>query len=469
MLGVEQYGIYALVISFVGFFGILDLGVSPSMVKYVAEYHATQQYNKIRKMFSTALSFYLTIGTIAALMIATFSYYLAPQVLKVSAANEDLLQTVLYIAAVGFLVNMVLSAFSAMPGAVQRFDLPSKINLVGATVSSAATVGLLYLGLGLIAVVVLGVVISVIAIVVYGWVNKMLIPQLQYVPRFDRPSFKLMLTFGAYATIGVLASTVLFQLDKIILGSTLGAAAVAYYVLPGSIAIKIHGSIAALSNIVFPLTSDLFATGNLDRLRALYKRATRIVVTLLVLAVTPMFLLAYPFLYYWVGENFATNSTFVMQILVLTYSILALTAIPFYVLYGAGQPKIAALFSVLSGALNIGLLYALIPNWGINGAAVAYLLAVLPALGFIRVVEKRILNLPVRDFYLQLGMRMVALAAISLALTALARPLITSLSSFVGVYLLVVLVSGGLFLLFRLADPKDMELLQEIRNRLRTS
>ncbi|HEX7260092.1 MAG TPA: flippase, partial [Candidatus Saccharimonadia bacterium] len=408
-LGTEQYGIYSLVIAFVGFFGFLDLGIAPSLVKYVSEYNARKDDNAINLLFNSALFLYLTIGIMAAFLIAGFGRFYAPDVWKTSAENAPLLQTVLYIAAIGFLINMVLTAFSALPSALQRFDITSKINLVVTTISTGLTVLLLLAGEGLVAIVALGIFTSLAALLVYHFINRRLLPALRLKPHIDRKMLKLVLVFGGYATIGTLASVILLQLDKFIIGATLGASAVAFYVIPGNLAVKIHGTISALTAIIFPLSSELFATGNLERLHSLYFRATRLVLTFITVAVTPMYVFAHPFLLHWIGVSFAQNSTLVMQLLLATYSILSLTAIPFFVLYGAGKPKMAALFSVISGVLNVALILILIPRFGINGAAFAYLLSVLPCILFVRYVEKKVLRLSVRAFYVGIGPRLMVL------------------------------------------------------------
>ncbi len=466
-LGPEKYGIYALVIAFIGFFGFLDFGVSPSLVKYTAEYHARKNFDFIGRLFNTAVFFYFLAGSVAALAIIIFGRYFAPNLFKVSPSNVELLQIVLYMAALGFLLNMVLSAFSALPGALQRFDITGKLNLIVSTFSVLLTVILLKLGGGLISIVVLGLSISFFAIFVYAAINRHLIPSLRFRPRIDRRALKLMLIFGGYATVSSVASTVLFQLDKFILASTLSAAAVAYYVIPGTLTIKIHGSIVALTTVIFPLSSSLLAEGNVERLQKLYIRATRIVFTLLALGITPMYVLAYSFLLQWLGQDFADKSTVVLQLLLATYSLLALTAIPFFVLFGAGKPKVAALFSVISGVLNIALLFLLIPSMGINGAALAYLLSVLPCIWFVRYVEKSILQFSSRQFYIRLLSRLSVLVAVSLGLSFLLQQYITSLLSFVVAYGVVVLVSGAAFLVLGLADKEETNLLRSLWRKLK--
>src|SRR4051812_30340360 len=61
-LGNSAYGILALVNAFVGFFAVLDFGVSPSLVKYLSELTAIGDHGKTRKIFSAAVLFYACVG-----------------------------------------------------------------------------------------------------------------------------------------------------------------------------------------------------------------------------------------------------------------------------------------------------------------------------------------------------------------------------------------------------------------------
>lgn len=458
-IGPENYGILALVTSFIGFLAFLDLGISPSLVKYTSEYFAKKDYLSLNRLFSSALLFYTLMGLLSGLLIVIFAWFWAPSFIKVSAHNTETVRVIFLVAAVGFFINMILTAFSAIPGSIQRFDIASRLNLVAATVATGLTILAVSLGYGVITLAIVGIIISFGALVAYGFINKRLIPSLRYRLGFHKDMVRKIFVFGGYAFISSLAGTVLFQLDKFILGAQLGATAVAFYVLPGNLAIKIHSLVATVTNVVFPLSSELITTGDTERLHNLYLRSSRIILTLVVLGVTPLLILANKFLLFWVGPEFAANSTIVLQVLLLTYSILAMTAIPFYIAYGAGKPKYAALFSLASGALNVLLIFLLVPRYGINGAAYAYLIAVLPGLWFVRFTEKRILHISTGEFYKQTTMRLLFLAATSCALSFLLLPHISSLKAVVLVYGAVTALSAGAFYLMGFFEPKDLELL----------
>src|SRR5437588_6708397 len=54
-IGLTAYGIWAALTAIVGYGGLLDLGISVSMVKYVSEYLAQNRHADINRLVSTSL------------------------------------------------------------------------------------------------------------------------------------------------------------------------------------------------------------------------------------------------------------------------------------------------------------------------------------------------------------------------------------------------------------------------------
>lgn len=463
-LGLDKYGVLALVTSFVGFFAVLDFGVSPSLVKYVSEHHAKKDFNKVNQFFSSALIFYLSIGFIGAALIALAAIFFTPQFLKNSPGLIDLARTVFLISAAGFVINMLLSALTAIPGALQRFDLTSKLNLVVASISTLGTVLILYRGFGLLAVVTYTVTLSALAVLAYVVMDRRLIPGLRLQPRVDRPTLRQMFGFSGYAFLASISGVVIAELDRLILGFILGPSAVTYYVIPGNIAMKILGAVVAATTVIFPLTSELLAKNEKEKLQNLYLRSTRVIITVLVLGIVPLLVFAHRFLLYWLGKDFASTSDLTLQILLVTYVISALHVIPFLVAYGSGKPKYSAFYAVAVAILNVILMFALIPHFKIIGAAFAYLAAVVgPTLFFIGFVEKKLLSLKTPGFYLSLSFRMLLLAGMTFVASIFAVRFITSLKTFLLAYVVVIALSGIIFVVSPLMDKRDIELIKLLR------
>jgi O-antigen/teichoic acid export membrane protein len=411
-LGQDKYGVLALVTSFIGFFAVLDFGVSPSLVKYVAEHHAKKDYPRVNQFFSSALLFYSAIGLIGAGLIIIAAFLFAPHLVKNSPELINITKIVFFI----------------------------------------------------IAIVIYTVLLSLLAAIAYVAIDKKLLPTLQVRIKPDPNSLKEMFGFSGYAFIASVSGVVIAELDRLILGFILGPKAVTYYVIPGNIAIKILGAVVAASTVIFPLTSELVARGDIDKLRNLYARSSRFIIILLTLGIVPLIVFAHRFLLFWLGPDFARTSGPTLQILLLTYFISSLHVIPFLVAYGSGKPKYSAIYASCVAVLNIVLMFALIPHFQIIGAAYAYLFAVVPTtILFVLFIEKKLLSLDNGSFYLRLIGKLLVIAAVSLALSVFLKQFITDLKSFLVMYVLVVVISGAIYALSPLMDKNDIELVKTLR------
>lgn len=462
-LGQEYYGIYALVLSFVGFFGVLDFGVAPALVKYVAELKTKKEYSKLSKIFSSAIFFYLAVGVIGAVLIILLSPYFINSVIKNSTINPSFIWGIFVISSFGFIITMLLSAYSAIPGALQRFDLTSKINVVISTLSTIGIVSLLFAGFGLKAVVVFNIVTSLIGLIIYIILDKKMLPKIKLTFKIDRGSFKTIMGFGGVAFIASISSMIISNLDRLILGGMLGPTDVTYYVIPGNLTIKILGFVNAITTVIFPLSASLLAAGETESLKKLYKRATRLIGLLLVLIIVPAFVMSGKFLLYWLGPDFAKNSTFVLQVLLLTYGFSALASIPYLISFGSGRPKYSAFYAASVAAINVLFMFLLIPKFGINGASIAYLAAVVPTtLVFVRFVEVKIVKTNKDVFWLPQILKLFAVAVVTTILSVAANYLVSNLLLFMTAYVIIIFVSSLFILKFKLADKEDIELFKNM-------
>lgn len=447
-LGTDAYGILALVSVTLGFFGVLDLGLTGAAIKYIAEYYEKKDFDMINKILSSTILAYGLIGTVVALFILGTTDLLVVKILKVPPQFIEVAKFAFYLAAFGFLLNLVLGIFAAIPKAVQRYDISTKIGIIIGTLNILGMVGLLYYGYWLRELVILGIVISILSFVVYFWVAKKLIPSLRIKWFFDKKMFMKLLSFGSFFLLTSMSAVILFHLDKLIIGSILGVSVVAFYVIPGNIASKIQGLINAAGNVAFPASSALSGGGQIDKLHKLYFEGTRVLLIIATMLSVPLVVFAEKFLLHWIGADFATQSTNVMRILVVTYYMLSIGMIPWAISLGSGRSKINAFFAFFTAFLNISFLLLVVRTWGIVGAALAYLISTLISIPLmIGYIERKILKLPGFKFWIifsKIFIVSIAQAFFSLLLLPFAVNIFATLAlmgasalSFVAIYIIL--------------------------------
>jgi O-antigen/teichoic acid export membrane protein len=272
--------------------------------------------------------------------------------------------------------------------------------------------------------------------------------------------------FGGWFVAASVGVTVLYQLDKLILGSLLTVAAVTYYVVPGSLANRIQGAVGAGTQIVFPVASALFVQGRRDRLLRLYRDGTRLSFLLAAALSVPMAVFAEPFLRYWLSPAFAERSSSVMVLLVGTYALLGLTGVAWGLGFGSGRAKINALFALGMAALDVGLLLVLVGPYEITGAAVAYLLsAAIGAPALIVYVERAVLGLSGLEFLMQYA-RVLPAVGVQVVAGLLLRGLAVGLLPTLLLMAMTAVALPLLYLRLGLATSEDRALIDQLVGRL---
>ena len=76
-LGDEAFGLWVLIFSITGYYGLFDLGIRSSIVRYVAKYSATNDYEELTRLINTAMASYGSVGMLALLVTFTGAFYVA--------------------------------------------------------------------------------------------------------------------------------------------------------------------------------------------------------------------------------------------------------------------------------------------------------------------------------------------------------------------------------------------------------
>jgi O-antigen/teichoic acid export membrane protein len=165
------------------------------------------------------------------------------------------------------------------------------------------------------------------------------------------------------------------SIDRFLIGIFLSVTNVAYYATPYEIVTKLQVVPAALAGVLFPAFSSALAH---DRTRAkqLYTRGLTAILALLLPLTAILVVFAHTGLSLWLGEEFASQGYRVLQLLSIGALINAAAYMPASFLHAAGRPDVTAKVHMIELPLYVPLAWWLIHSFGIEGAAVAWVLRV---------------------------------------------------------------------------------------------
>ena len=459
-LGVEQYGILSLSLTIVSFLGLLDAGISTTLVRFVADRKAVGDSVGINRLVSASLAIYLAIGAIALVCTAVVAIFFTGDIFNLTHKALAPARFAFAVAGVAFFFTFVGKIFSAVILALQRNDLSAAIRIAITASTGAGTIALVYLGYGVRALVVLTATVAVLGLCAYWLVAERLLPELSVRVRSDSALVAWTLRFSGWIFLANTTAFLLFQLDRLFLGALKSVSLVTYYAVPGSVASYLMVAVTNLAAITIAVATGFFARGEREQVIRLYLRATRFVMLFLLSIAVPALVLAKPILKFWIGADFADRSVGVFRLLLLTYATIGLTVVSYNVILAAGRPRVLGLVNLGTFAVNVVLILILIPRYGVIGAGWAYLLSVLPLLLLVLYAERSVLATGHRHWFRDLT-RFALPTAAAAATAILLEPVASNLAE----VLLVAAAAGGVLVLLYLqwfAERNDRELVLQL-------
>lgn len=396
-LGLEGYGIYALLTGLFGYFSLMDLGMGQGVVKYVAQYAGLNDHDAVSHLVNGSFIVQLGIGLLGVAALWTFNDAII-RLLNVSDVYYADARDGLYISSVGFLVTMLMANFSNALQGLQKYEVVGKANLFLSILTTVATVVLLLWGGGLVGIIWISVAGAVITFVVFVALLKRNFNEYRFSWKVPISHLKLLAAFGNFMLVSRIAHALNTYFIRYIVSAFVGPAAVTFIVVPTKLLSFLQGGIGSIAAVILPFASESIARERQDEFRRLYLKAARTVACISI----PMFvfLIVYSrqILTLWMGNGFADEVWVIQAIIGTTFMISSFTILPTNAILGLGLSKHVASFTAGVAVLSLLLCTVLTSAFGTIGAAAGVLATQVMAFPFVWFVTVRTLSIPWKEY-----------------------------------------------------------------------
>ncbi len=405
-MGVEAYGLVGFFSMLQAWFMLLDMGLTPTMVREVARFRGgATDVLMLRRLLRALEGIFIGVGVFGAVAMIVGADSIASRWLKVERLPpEDVVHAIMLMAIIvalrwmcglyrgvinGFEQLVWLSWFNTAT-ATARFVLVIPVLLM---VDTSATTFFAY-----------QVVIAVVEVIWLTFKVYALLPDVlercipwRWEPLHGVLKFSLSIAFTG--AVWVLVT----QTDKLILSTMLALSDYAYFTLAVLVASGILMLSAPISGALLPRMTKMNAEGDQNGLLRLYRQSTQLVG---IIIVPPTLVLAFfpeQILWAWTGDIvIAQRSALVLTLYALGNGLLALAAFPYYLQFAKGDLKLHLIGNALFVAMFIPILLWAVNRHGMEGAGYAWIAAnLIPFLFWLPLVHRRF----VRGLHLQWIMR----------------------------------------------------------------
>lgn len=379
-LGASQYGIFLLIGSILGLLGVMNFGLGEATLRYVARYYGQGDQAGVNRVFGSTLSFYVCIAVVvsAVLLLGT------PVVvtwLNITPEQYEVVGRLVRIAALVFALGIITSAFAVVPSALQRYDISSRVGIGITAARSCGYIAIPLLGFGLVELLLWELLLGVAALVIRVLVARWLLPSLKLLPSFSFLGLREVVGYSMFSFLTWALHTMHRESGKLLLSRNAGTASVAFLGTPDSIAQRIHMVVASGSEALIPRFST-DGTSKADE--RLFWSATWSALSLSAILLIPFCVLVPDFLRLWINSDFARQSGMAGRLLGV-YLIWQGAFAPVAAYFrGTGRPWFVTVVILLALVITVLMGLFLIPKYGVEGAAYAYLAgSIAPLLGVI--------------------------------------------------------------------------------------
>lgn len=374
-LGTDRFGILTLAWAVIGYASLFDLGLGRALTKLVAEQLGTDEQDNVCALVWTSLLLMLGLGIAGALLMGLLSPWMAHRALRVPLALQPETLKSFYLLAISVPIVVVSAGLRGLLQALQRFDLINAIGIPSGILTFASPLLVLLFTKNLVSVVAVLVVLDILGFIICVLFCFRAMPDLARHVGWQRSKVSPLFRFGGWMTVSNFVNPLMVTSDRFLIGSLVSIAAVAYYATPYEIVTKLWIIPGALVGVLFPAFTTSFVQ-NVDRTALLFGRAVKYIF----LGLFPVTLIIVAFggkgLTLWLGADFASRGEHVLQWLAVGVFINSLAHVPFALVQGVGRPDLTAKLHLLELPSYLFALWYLTRRYGVDGAAVAWVLRV---------------------------------------------------------------------------------------------
>lgn len=367
--GVERLGALGVVWALVGYFGFLDFGLSRVVTRRVAS--AIGQERLSQELTELRSFFWLWMVPALLLMALLFSglRFLFSEYLPSGHMKQELFQTWNWIAWC-IPITLATNWLRGLLEGMQRFARTNLLRLIFGTwsyVAPAVAVLAVPTLQAMIAVIVLG---RVLALVAHLLICMQVEPGIA-IGRVSRRTgnTRLFLAEGGWMTISNLIGPLMVYFDRFALAGLAPARAVAWYVTSQEVVLRMLVIPGALSTVLFPQFACADDSAARSAHIATYRHGIRVMAAMMLPLCVLVSAGAYDGMRLWMGESFAINSHYIVEILAVGIFANSIAQVPFALLQGTGHSKLTSQLHIAEFPLYLLGLYVCAVQWGIVGAA----------------------------------------------------------------------------------------------------
>jgi O-antigen/teichoic acid export membrane protein len=372
-LGAAEYGLWMISTAVISAGSIVASGFCDACIQRVAYLRGTDELHLAPAAVRSAMGINLALGVLFAACAWIAAPFVASHVAVSNLIPRSECLVVLRIASVAILVRTVESVAVGVQRAFEQYRSIVQISTLMRFFTLAAAALLALLGQRTISILLATLVFLALGAFAQFRALRKLIAGVSFWPQFHPAEARHLFRQGFFVWLQTLGGVVFGQLDRILLGISLGALAVTPYSLCVQFAHPIYGLSASGFNFLFPYLSSRAGAAPRHDMKRVVGKAFLCNLLIVVCSAALLLLFGRSLIRIWAGPAVAESAKSILPPIVIGAALMGLSVTGTYALQALGEFRSVAFIMLAGRSAMLLLMIWMLRHNGLQGLAVSRL------------------------------------------------------------------------------------------------
>ncbi|MGM0383252.1 MAG: oligosaccharide flippase family protein [Thermodesulfobacteriota bacterium] len=402
-LGDEVYGLWVLVGTFLGYYGLFDLGLTTAVNRHIAHALGERDEKQANVVFNTAVILFSIVGLLVCL-VAVIVALLGGMIWDLGA-TPNTFRAVMVVLGLSLGLSFPMRAYRGVLVANSRFDLTSILQILSLCLRTLLVVVVLKLGYGIVSMAVATLVSGIPEyIFLIFWAKRELGSLRLRFSDFRKDMMKSLSSYSFFTFIAQVSDQLRFNVDALVITSLVGLPLVTHYKIASELMRYSISLVVAAVGVFQPVFSRIYAEKKDDEIVELFFFATKNSTYITFFVFFGFLFWGRDFITWWMGKEYL--DAFPCLVVLSIGGVFALSQVPSVnLLYGIAKHHFFAWCNFLEGMANLILSILLAPEYGILGVALGTCIPMVIVKVFIQpVFVCKAVSIPLKTYFRRLLM-----------------------------------------------------------------
>lgn len=375
ILGDRMYGIFVLVGAFVGYYGLVDLGLSSAVTRHLSAAVGAEDYEQCNRVYNTGLRLFTALGLVVLALSCGFA--VAASKFAKTPADAAIFWKLILILGFSLALDFPSKVYTGFLYAYLHIHLLAALDLLSLALRTVLIIAVLLSGHYVVAMAIVTLLSTLPAKILPVTYAHKTLPFLRFESgAWDRATAKSLFSYGVSSFVSRVADLLRFQVDAPVVAAFVGFAAVTHYKVAGTLTQYFVQIMRAATEALPSIFSRHDGAKNYEALRRTLFFMTKI--STCVAGFIGFSLIAWgrPFITRWMGPRYL-DAYPCLVVLVVGWAVGLAQSPSVQLLFGISKHKFFAWFNSFEGAANLILSILLARRYGMLGVALGTMIPML--------------------------------------------------------------------------------------------